>query len=139
MLNDMQQRFCMEYAKTANAKQSAISAGYSHKTAKQQGSRLLSNVDVKKRIKEISDDIASSRIAEATEIQETLTSILRGEKKEKKVLVNAIGKLEEYEISNQANQIKSAELLAKMQGVFSGRIDLDGCIKVVFSGEDELV
>ena len=42
-----QQRFIDEYLIDFNATQAAIRAGYSEDTAKQQGSRLLSNVDVR--------------------------------------------------------------------------------------------
>ena len=42
-----QQRFIDEYLIDFNATQAAIRAGYSSDTAKQQGSRLLSNVDVR--------------------------------------------------------------------------------------------
>lgn len=45
-LNKRQERFAAEYIKDLNATQAAIRAGYSKKTAKQQGSRLLTNVDV---------------------------------------------------------------------------------------------
>jgi hypothetical protein len=40
-LTPKQQRFVQEYLKAQNATQAAIRAGYSEKTAKQQGSRLL--------------------------------------------------------------------------------------------------
>jgi phage terminase small subunit len=46
-LNAKQTRFVAEYLKDQNATQAAIRAGYSPKTAKQIGSRLLTNVDVK--------------------------------------------------------------------------------------------
>jgi hypothetical protein len=45
-LNPKQQRFVAEYLKDLNATKAAIRAGYSEKTAKQIGSRLLTNVDV---------------------------------------------------------------------------------------------
>lgn len=46
-LNAKQKRFCNEYLVDHNATQAAIRAGYSRPTAKSQGSRLLTNVDVK--------------------------------------------------------------------------------------------
>lgn len=45
-LNAKQQRFVAEYLVDLNATQAAIRAGYSEKTAKQIGSRLLTNVDI---------------------------------------------------------------------------------------------
>ena len=45
-LSAQQEMFCHEYLVDLNATQAAIRAGYSPSTAKQQGSRLLTNVDV---------------------------------------------------------------------------------------------
>lgn len=45
-LNAKQQRFVQEYLVDLNATQAAIRAGYSEKTANEQGSRLLANVSV---------------------------------------------------------------------------------------------
>lgn len=47
MLTDKQEKFVLEYLVDLNATQAAIRAGYSEDTAKQQGSRLLTNVDVR--------------------------------------------------------------------------------------------
>lgn len=49
-LNPKQKRFVDQYLVDLNATQAAIRAGYSEKTAKQIGSRLLSHVDVAKAI-----------------------------------------------------------------------------------------
>lgn len=49
-LNPKQQRFVKEYLIDLNAKQAAIRAGYSEKTAEVQGCRLLRNVQVKAEI-----------------------------------------------------------------------------------------
>lgn len=51
-LTPRQQRFVSEYLVDLNATQAAIRAGYSAKTAKAQGSRLLTNVDVQASIAE---------------------------------------------------------------------------------------
>ena len=60
-LNIKQKRFCDEYLKDFNGKQSAIRAKYSKKTAEVQASRLLSNVNVQKyiaeRMKKIQDKL----------------------------------------------------------------------------------
>ena len=49
-LSPKQARFVAEYLKDQNATQAAIRAGYSQKTAAQQGSRLLMNVEVAKAV-----------------------------------------------------------------------------------------
>ena len=46
-LSDKQRAFVAEYRKDSNATQACIRAGYSAKTANEQGSRLLANVKVK--------------------------------------------------------------------------------------------
>lgn len=49
-LNPKHQAFVREFLVDLNATQAAIRAGYSAKTAKQQGSRLLTNADIAKAI-----------------------------------------------------------------------------------------
>ena len=44
---------CLEYLIDLNATQAAIRAGYSLKTAKEQAARLLSNVNIQKKISEL--------------------------------------------------------------------------------------
>ena len=52
MLTDKQARFVDEYLVDLNATQAAIRAGYSAKTANEQGARLLANVSVQNAIRE---------------------------------------------------------------------------------------
>lgn len=52
-LNERQLLFCEQYAIDRNAKQAAIRAGYSARTAEMQGSRLLSHDKVRSRIAEL--------------------------------------------------------------------------------------
>ena len=62
-LTPKQQRFVDEYLIDLNATQAAIRAGYSEKTARSIGQRLLTNVDIQKAIEE-----AQSKRAEQTQI-----------------------------------------------------------------------
>ena len=52
-LTDKQEKFCQEYIIDLNATQAAIRSGYSEKTARSQGQRLLTNVDIQERIAEL--------------------------------------------------------------------------------------
>lgn len=52
-LNAKQELFCNEYIIDLNATQAAIRAGYSEKTAQEQSSRLLSNVMVSDRVRDL--------------------------------------------------------------------------------------
>ncbi|MBJ6722424.1 terminase small subunit [Bacillus sp. PR5] len=56
-LNMQMQLFCAEYMKDMNATQAAIRAGYSEKTAKQQGSRLCSYAVVQERLQELHEEM----------------------------------------------------------------------------------
>lgn len=62
-LTAKQQRFVAEYLIDLNATQAAIRAGYSPKTAEQQGSRMLGNVKVAKEVA-----AAKNKRSERTEI-----------------------------------------------------------------------
>jgi phage terminase small subunit len=52
-LTDKQRRFCEEYVIDLNGTQAAIRAGYSEKTANEQASRLLANVNASDYVKEL--------------------------------------------------------------------------------------
>lgn len=56
-MNSKMEKFCQEYVVDLNATQAAIRSGYSEKTAYSHGSRLLNNVEVKTRIKELQSDM----------------------------------------------------------------------------------
>jgi len=45
--------FCLEYIIDFNATRAAIASGYSKKTARSQGNRLLTNVDIQRRLAEL--------------------------------------------------------------------------------------
>lgn len=53
-----QRLFCLHYLKQLNSTQAAIQAGYSKKTAKAAGSRLLTNVNVAAEIQKRMDQRA---------------------------------------------------------------------------------
>lgn len=55
-LTAKQKRFCDEYLIDLNATQAAIRAGYSEKTACEQGARLLTNVKVQKHLQKRKND-----------------------------------------------------------------------------------
>ena len=64
-LTDRQARFVEEYLVDLNATQAAIRAGYSERTAQEQGSRLLSNVIVSQAVAKA--QLARSRRTEVTQ------------------------------------------------------------------------
>jgi phage terminase small subunit len=65
---DRHERFAQEYIKDLNGAQAAVRAGYSEKTARQQGSRLLTNADVAQRISELQAERAKRTQIDADRI-----------------------------------------------------------------------
>lgn len=72
-LTQMQEAFCLEYYRTGNATQSAITAGYSQLTAQEQSSRLLSNVIIEERMAELNKPQAERAGATVDERRELLS------------------------------------------------------------------
>lgn len=108
--------------KDANATQAAIRAGYSKKTAKTQGTRLLADVDISALIKKERERHKSESIATADEIMQYLTSVVRGESRSEVVTVEMIGDgcSETRKIQkapDEKERIRAAETLAKLFGI----------------------
>ena len=141
-MTERQERFCQEYSKLGNATQSAINAGYSERSAKQVGHRLLTNDDVKQRIRELQGEIKNQNIIDARKMQEVLTSIILQESEEEVIVVEGIGDgcsegVKHKKKPSQSDRIKAINLLAKMQGVLDNSMTLNVVIPV-FGGEEDL-
>ncbi len=63
------ERFCREYVRDVNATQAAGRAGYSKKTARQQGTRLLSDASVTERIGELQREIEQKIKSDAVQLR----------------------------------------------------------------------
>lgn len=81
-LNQKQIAFALNYIENHNITQSAISAGYSKKTASVQGCNLLKNTKVREYIDCILERIQSDKIANIEEVMEYYTRVMRGEEKD---------------------------------------------------------
>lgn len=127
LVKEKQKRFCEEYLVDCNATQAAIRAGYSEKTARAIGQRLLTNVDIKKYIDQQLQKLKNEKIADAQEVLEYLTSVMRGEQKEQVALLTGEGvqKLVQKDISAK-DRIKAAELIGKRYGLFTEKLELQG-------------
>lgn len=137
-----QERFCQEFAKTGNATLSAMNAGYSEKTANEQGARLLANISVKERIRELQGEIKNKNIMDAREMQEVLTSIIKQESQEEVIVVEGCGDgiseaVTKTKTPSQADRIKAIQLLARMQGVLDSGNTVN-IVVPVFGGESDL-
>ncbi len=134
-----QERFIQEYLIDLNAKQAAIRAGYSPKTAQEQASRLLSNVKVQTAIAAFLDGMTSANIADIEEIMKYLTAVMRGEHTEEVLILvgNGVQKITTKQVSAK-DRIRAAELLGKRYGLFSDKVKIDNAIPVVIVGDDQL-
>lgn len=138
-MTDKQKRFCDEYLIDANATQAAIRAGYSPKTANEQGARLLANVSVKNYIEEHMRRIQSDKIATAEEVLIYLTAVNRGETRSAVLARNELGaEVVIMKAPDEKERLKAAELLAKRYGLLTDKIGVEGVIPVVIAGDDDL-
>ena len=138
-MNARQKRFCDEYLIDCNAKQAAIRAGYSSKTAKITGAKLLTNANLKAYIEEQLEKIHNEKTADAQEVLEYLTAVMRGQHTEKVLMLVGEGVQTITDIDVAAKErIKAAELIGKRYGLFKDNLDVGGAIPVVISGGDLL-
>lgn len=126
-MKEKQKRFCEEYLVDCNATQAAIRTGYSEKTARAIGQRLLTNVDIKKYIDQQLQKLKNEKIADAQEVLEYLTSVMRGEQKEQVALLTGEGvqDLVQKDVSAK-DRLKSAELIGKRYALFTEKVELQG-------------
>lgn len=125
-MNEKQKRFCDEYLIDCNATQAAIRAGYSPKTAQVQSARLLSNVMVKAYIDEQLERLHNEKTADAREVLEYLTAVMRGEHTEQVLRLVGDGVQEISDIKVSAKErLKAAELIGKRYGMFKDNVNVD--------------
>lgn len=125
-MNAKQRKFCDEYLIDCNAKQAAIRAGYSEKTAYSIGQRLLKNVEVKAYLDEQLELLHNQRTADVQEVLEYLTAVMRGEHREQTLQLVGDGVQEITDIAVGARErLKAAELIGKRYGMFRDNLGLD--------------
>lgn len=144
MLNEKQELFCLEYAKTANAAQSykKVYGDMKQSSLYANANRLLKKDSVQARLKELTREVRSKSIADAAEIQEILTRIARQEQQEEVVVVEGVEKgVTEARIifkrPSNADAVKAAQTLARMQGAFDLNVNMTVAVPT-FEGEETL-
>lgn len=138
-----QRAFADYYIELGNATEAARQAGYSEKYINTNASKLLQNTTIRAHIDERLKQIEDDRIASAAEVLKYLTSVLRGESKSEIVVVEGVGDgcSEARRIKKEPEEkdrLKAAELLGKRYRLFTDKLDIEGAIPVVISGEEEL-
>ena len=138
-VTDKQKRFCDEYLIDCNATQAAIRAGYSPKTAYSIGEENLKKPELKTYIDERLEQLHNEKTADAQEVLEYLTSVMRGEHTEQVLRLDGDGvQVVDSVQTPTRDKLKAAELIGKRYGLFKDAVDLGGAVPVVISGGDDL-
>ena len=124
-MNARQKRFCDEYLIDCNATQAAIRAGYSPKTAKVTGAKMLTNANLKAYIDEQLERIHNEKTADAQEALEYLTAVMRGQHTEQtlQLIGDGVQKIADIDVSAK-ERLKAAELIGKRYGMFKDNVNL---------------
>lgn len=141
LANKRHEKFCHEYIKDMNATQAAIRTGYSEKTAKMQGSRLMTNDDIKARVAELREAYFNENIMTAQQVEYELTRIALGLSNEKHVVIEGTGDgYSEARIidkpPDEKSRLKALELMAKRHRILSGDTTIDIKPVIIVGGDD---
>lgn len=157
-LTAKQQRFCDEYLIDLNATQAAIRAGYSVKTANEQGSQLLAKLSIQEVIgKEMAErsrrtginqdrvvlelaKLAFVNIADVVDLENATVRLSATDDdlaciQSIKIKPSEFGEEREIKLYDKKG---SLELLGKHLGMFKDNMNLNVALPVVISGEDNL-
>lgn len=160
-MTDKQKRFVEEYLIDLNATQAAIRAGYSPKTANEQGNRLLTNVSVQTELNKqmakrsrrtgvtqdrVVRELAKIAFLDMTQVVDDHGRIRDDATPEDRACIESIkykssssdqGESVEREVK-VASKLKALELLGKHLGMYSDKLNIEGAVPIVISGADEL-
>ena len=142
-MTERQKRFCDEYLIDLNGTR-AYKAAYpsvkSDEVARKAASRLLTNVDVRAYLDERLEQLHNERTADAQEVVEYLTAVLRGESVASVVVVEGEGegcssaRIVEKP-PDEKERLKAAELLGKRYGLFTDKIDSNSPVTIVIKDD----
>ena len=144
-MTEKQKIFADEYLIDLNATR-AYKAAYpgikNDVVAATNGGRLLRNAEVWAYIEERLEAIHDEKTADAREVIEYLTSVLRGESMSDEIVVEGTGDgCSEARIvrkaPNENNKLKAAELLGKRYGLFTDKQQVTVQVPI-FEGDDSL-
>jgi phage terminase small subunit len=136
-LNNKQKKFVEEYARSDHVTNAAIAAGYSKKTAHVQGCVLLKSPKVQEYLQEITGKSRENRMMDINARMDRLLQMFTGEIEDYQIVRGEITAAP----AKLRDQIKAAELLAKMRGELTEKrqVDVQGniLIQVIkFTDED---
>lgn len=146
-LTPKQERFCEEYIVDLNATQAAIRAGYSERTANEQGAQLLAKLSIQQRMQELQaerskrteitqdrvvKELAAMAFAKATDYAQITSNgvALTPTAHLTPVQQAAITGIKETQsgIEVKLDKIKALELLGRHLGMFNDKLELSGAV-----------
>lgn len=110
-MNQRKRAFCEAYLISGNATDAAREAGYSPRSARSIGQRLLTFDDVREYLEQRNQEISAANTAQMEEVRQFWTATMRDEN------------------MKPADRLKASELLAKTYGTFLGRLEVDADVK----------
>ena len=141
-LTEKQTKFVDYYIETGgNATEAARRAGY--KKPNPQGCENLAKPSVKSAIDARLAELKSQRTADATEVLEYLTSVLRGQQEDETIVVEGVGDgcSEARRMSIKVatrDRNKAAELLGRVYGIYNDKLKLENApVPVIVDDIDE--
>jgi phage terminase small subunit len=121
-MTDKQARFAAEFLTDGNATQAAIRAGYSPRTARQQGHRLLTNADICARIAEAARDRSERLAVDQDAIIRGLHREALGERT-RPVVVD--GRVVEVPDTTPAARVAAWLAIARIQGLLTDSVRVE--------------
>lgn len=106
-LTEKQKRFCDYYIETGNAAEAARLAGYSKRTARQMGQENLTKPYILEYIQKRNEELRNERTADMQEVREFWTEMMRNKEE------------------TGMNRLKASEFLAKTEGAFIEKLDIE--------------
>lgn len=146
-MTEKQKRFVDEYLIDCNATRAYMAAYPNVKkesSAASCAAKLLRNAKVKAYIEKQLEEIRTEKVADAQEVMEYLTAVMRGESKSEIVVVEGEGdgcssakRIEK--LPDEKEKLKAAELLGKRYGLYTDKIetDIDTELKITIDYGDE--
>jgi len=142
-MTDKQRKFCDEYLIDCNATRAYRKAYPNVKkdsSAAVCAAKLLRNAKVQEYIDKQLEKINSDKIADAKEVMEYLTTVLRGESQSEIVVIEGTGDgcsdaRKMNKAPDEKERLKAAELLGKRYGLFTDKLEVDGNAKVVITDD----
>lgn len=142
-MTEKQKRFCDEYLIDLNGTR-AYKAAYpsvkSDKTAGANAARLLGNASIRAHLDERLAEIHSTKTADAAEVMEYLTSVMRGESEAAVVVVEGTGDgcstaRTVRKPPDEKERLKAAELLGKRFGLFTDKLETNAPVTIVIKDD----